>query len=594
MSHSDEIDPAAPSTDPSDADVRWPLVERRHGEGDTPPGAADRRRRWIQPGPPPATAVSMVAAPLWPFRLLAVVGAVVQGRDDLRWSNWQLVGALAVATVYAVTVSMRPVPYRDDARVRFRIVVEQALHTSLVMLTGAWTSPVALCLIPTAMLAGFASGTVFAVQLAAASTLVVTVQHLPGAGAAQALQDAALWAGLLGLVAFTSGLSQRAAIDAERQKELALARVSQLSEANSLLFALQRVAQSMPASLDLDDVVDSTFKRVRSLVPSTSVSLYLAVDAERRLELHRSTGAPAQREVLLDAPPAAIRSAIEAPRTVRVTRLDADAGLSPGAASGVYAALRARGHMIGLFAVESDEPDAFTQQHSEIVHGLAEAFGIAIDNARLFRQIRSVSANEERGRIARDLHDQVGSSLAFLGFEVDRAQSLAERGEPVAEALVELRAHLTTVIHDIRETLHDLRTDVTDERDLPATLRSHLDRVAARRALRTDLVVDARVRPPHRVERELWQIALEAITNVERHARAATVTVAYVAHDGRVRLSVTDDGVGLNTVASAADRYGMVGMRERAEAIGATLRVDSAPGRGTTVAVELEVDEAGR
>lgn len=450
----------------------------------------------------------------------------------------------------------------------------------------------ALCLIPTAMVAGFAAGAMFAAELAAASFAVITVQHLTDIGAANGFQDALLWAGLLGVVAFTSGLSQRATIDAARQKELALVRVSRLAEANSLLFALQRVAQSMPASLDLDDVVDSTIKRVQSLVPSESISLHLANDTDHKLELFRSVGSLVQTDVRLDDPPAIIRSAIDAPRTVRVARITPGSGLSTGAQSGIYAALRARGRLIGLLAVESDAPDAHTQQHSEILHGLAEAFGIAIDNARLFRQIRSASANEERGRIARDLHDQVGSSLAFLGFEVDRAQELAARGHQMEPVLVELRGHLTTVINDIRETLHDLRTDVTEDRDLPTTLRHHLARVTDRRDLQSKLELDVRedARPTRNTERELWQIALEAITNVEKHARANLVTVRYSARPGHASLSVRDDGIGLNTGAGRADRYGMIGMRERAEAIGAVLRVESPPAGGTVgtiVTVEL-------
>jgi signal transduction histidine kinase len=225
-----------------------------------------------------------------------------------------------------------------------------------------------------------------------------------------------------------------------------------------------------------------------------------------------------------------------------------------------------------------------------MLHGLAEAFGIAIDNARLFRQIRSASANEGRGRIARDLHDQVGSSLAFLGFEVDRAQELAAQGEPMEPVLHELREHLTTVINDIRETLHDLRTDVTDERDLPATLRTHLDRVTERRGLQSRLEVDLGddTRPSRNTERELWQMALEAITNVEKHAHASLVTVRYVTRPGHLALSVRDDGVGLNKGAGRADRYGMVGMRERAEAIGAHLRVETPPEGGTVVTIELD------
>ena len=592
MSDTDDlhsVDPSDPVDRPSPSDINWPLVERRRpGRRTGPPDGAVEAR---SPDGIDGGALLSITAPMWPFRVLAVVGAVVQGRNDLSWGNWQLWGALVVAGMVTLFSLAHPIPYRDDHRGRLRIVIEHALYTGMVMLTGAWLSPLALLLIPTVMVAGFAAGSVFAAQLIVASLVVVTVQYVPDVGFERGLKDAAMWAGLLGVVAFTTGLSQRAAMDAARQKEAALQRVNRLSEANSLLFALQRVAQSMPASLDLDDVIDSTISRVNALVPSDSLSLYLFDDTDGRLDLFRNTGTSAQPQIMLASAPSMIRSAIDAPRTVRIADLPAGTGLSATARSGLYAALRARGTMVGLLAVESDRTGGLTQQHTEIVHGLAEPFGIAIDNSRLFRRIRSATVTEERRRIARDLHDQVGSSLAFLGFEVDRAQELATRGHAMDEVLVDLRQQVTAVVNDIRETLHDLRTDVTDQRDLPATLCDHLARVADRRQLRAEADVDAPVRPPRQVERELWQVALEAITNVERHAQASTVRVTYISHRDRVFLQVSDDGIGLNNSPRRADRYGMVGMRERTHGIGASLRVEPTPGGGTTISVELDPSE---
>jgi signal transduction histidine kinase len=530
-------------------------------------------------------------APVWPFRLLAVVGALIDAWDQLAWENWQLIGGLAIATVYAAVATGIPIPHSNDSRFRLRIMSEVVLHTVLIVVTGGWASPIALVIIPTVMVAGFAAGSVLAAQLALAAHVVITIRYLLDVDISEGVQGAAFWAALLAIVAFTSGRSYRASIDAQRQHEAALQRVNRLAEANSLLFALQRVAQSMPASLDLDDVVDSTLKRARSLVPSDSLALYLLDDTSGALELFRSIGSSVVQRIPLDQPSPMIRSALEAPRTVRVSDVAPGTGLSPGARSGMYASLRARGTIVGLLSVESDEPHVHTQQHNEVVHGLAEPFGIAIDNSRLFRGIRSTTVTEERRRIARDLHDQVGSSLAFLGFEVDRAQALAAQGAPVDEVLVDLRGHVTGVINEIRETLHDLRTDVTDERDLPATLRDHLARVADRRKLRTEAHIDAPTRPPRQVERELWQIALEAITNVERHAQATSVAVTYTSTEQRVVLRVKDDGIGLNTGAGRADRYGMVGMRERSQGIGATLRVESSKGAGTTIVVELATGE---
>ena len=192
---------------------------------------------------------------------------------------------------------------------------------------------------------------------------------------------------------------------------MAVARVSRLTEANSLLFALQRVAQTMPASLDLDEVVDSTFGRIEAIMPADSMSLYLLDEPDgEQLLLYRDPGrsgaierSPRRRAAVAQRP----RSRRRAPSAPR--GLADGVGLAAGARSGVYTALRARGAVTGALVVESTERDGFTQQHVEIVHGLTEAFGIAVDNARLFRQIRTVTADEERTRIARDLHDQVGS-----------------------------------------------------------------------------------------------------------------------------------------------------------------------------------------
>ena len=120
-----------------------------------------------------------------------------------------------------------------------------------------------------------------------------------------------------------------------------------------------------------------------------------------------------------------------------------------------------------MIAVESERPAAFGQQQAEVVHGLTEPFGIAIDNARMFLRIGTLAADEERKRIARDLHDHVGSSLAMIGFEVDRAISLAANDDDDVEPVLrELRQQVSAVVTDVRDTLYDLRTDVSDAHDL--------------------------------------------------------------------------------------------------------------------------------
>ncbi len=586
----EEVDQRVRGNEPPQRDqmsLSWPLVERRRVHAAPPDGVERRAAREPAPAPIP----SLTAAPLWPFRLAALAGALARSRSDLSWDNWKLIASAVIVSLYAIVTCIRPVPYRNDTKVRIRIIAEQALHLIVVLATGAWASPFALCLIPTGMLAGFAAGGFFSAQLGVAAIAAVTARHINEVGARDGLRDGLLWTGLLGLVAFTSGLTHRAGLEAARQQQLALDRVSRLAEANSLLFSLQRVAQTLPASLDLDDVLDSTVQRMQAMVRHDALSVFLVNATDRAVEPIRALGFTPPPSFQLDRLPEGLRAAMDSPRTVRIDDLSFRGGVSASARSGLYAALRARGALVGLIAVEADQPDSFGQQQAEIVHGLTEPFGIAIDNARMFGRIRTLAADEERSRIARDLHDHIGSSLAMIGYEVDRARSIAADGGEIIAVLEDLRTQVTAVVSDVRDTLFDLRTEVTDTYDLASIVRDFLTRVQQRTGIETDHEVRIAGRLPLMQERELWQIAREAITNVERHSQAKHLTVTVNETTTSASISVRDDGVGLGVHTSRADSYGIIGMRERAARIGAELSIRPSVRGGTEIQVHLRSDD---
>ena len=146
---------------------------------------------------------------------------------------------------------------------------------------------------------------------------------------------------------------------------------------------------------------------------------------------------------------------------------------------------------------------------------------LAIDNARWFARLRTVGADEERTRIARDLHDRIGQSLAYLAFELDRIVTSQAKGDDVGTSLEQLRDDVRGVIREVRDTLYDLRTDVSDSQDMadhPRGLRRPGDR--AQPASSVELYCDRDARLPILQEREMWRIAQEALTNVERHSAA--------------------------------------------------------------------------
>ena len=268
-----------------------------------------------------------------------------------------------------------------------------------------------------------------------------------------------------------------------------------------------------------------------------------------------------------------------------------EGALSAQARSGLYAALRARGTLVGLLAVEADRPGAFDQRQIELVHGLTEPFGIAIDNARMFRQIRTMAADEERSRIARDLHDHIGSSLATIGFEVDRAVGISHDAAKVEPVLRELRAQVSAVVSEVRETLYDLRTELTDDNDLGRLLNDYLPRVQLRSGIECTHRVTIEGRLPLLHEREVWQIVREAITNVERHSQAKHLHVVVHETDDHITAAVRDDGVGIGRTPVRPDSYGMIGMRERAANIGATLSATRHESGGTEIRVDMQMRE---
>jgi len=544
-----------------------------------------------------AAAQLVEAPPIAPFRWGALgVAAMLDcfAKDNLFEHPLTHVPVLLALIAYTTYTTLRPIPYRDDRPTRTQVGFDVVLHLGAVMLTGNWASPYSITLVPSTLLAGFSSGPLYAFELIGVSVGIVSVRYLTDLGIRAGAKATAAWTGVLALVALTSGLARRVSVESARQQMLAQERVSRLTEANALLFNLQRVAQSLPASLDLDEVLDSTVARIRTLIDADAVTVLLYSESDRSWDAVRTRGYRGSFSLKTEELPPPLREALLSSRTITIDDLTRPgSGMSDGARSGLYASLRARGSLVGLLAVEAQRTSHFTTQHSETVNGVIDSFGVAIDNARLFRRLRSVGADEERSRIARELHDRIGSSLALLGYEVDRLTGMAKRGDNVHESLVDLRGQVTSVVSEVRETLYDLRTDVSEGQGLAETLAMFCERVRQRTAVDVRLTVKADRRLAILQERELWQIAREAITNTERHAQANTLDVEWRCGARGAELSINDDGRGFTKGTGRPDSYGLLGMRERAASVNAVLAIESEPGKGTKIRVTLGSETGG-
>ncbi|MBC8449037.1 MAG: sensor histidine kinase [Chloroflexi bacterium] len=204
--------------------------------------------------------------------------------------------------------------------------------------------------------------------------------------------------------------------------------------------------------------------------------------------------------------------------------------------------------------------------------------------------VEQLATSRERNRLARDLHDTVSHSLAALVVQLEALRTLLTHDPATAQEAVDgISALARQGLEESRQAIQSLRADPVETLGLVGALRDMLQTFQARSGVHTDLNVAGQA--PDLTDEEaqtLFRIAEEALANVERHAAAQQVTVHLAFGADRIDLTVHDDGTGFDPATVDADRYGLTGMRERCEMIGADLEVNSRPGGGTEVWCSLE------
>jgi signal transduction histidine kinase len=251
----------------------------------------------------------------------------------------------------------------------------------------------------------------------------------------------------------------------------------------------------------------------------------------------------------------------------------------------------ARSGVIGAFYLtEKVGEDRFDEDDEKLIVMLAAHAATTIENARLYERSRELSIVEERNRLARELHDSVSQKLFGLVLSAESAGTLLDRDPVEARAeLDRLRAVAQEVMEELRSLVFELRPPELESEGLATALRKHVD--VLRRVYRREIHLDVSGTPSRApgLEREVFRVAQEALQNALRHADAARVDVALAATEGRLLLTVRDDGIGFDPGAAAirSRRLGLTSMEERAETLGGTLAIESRAGEGTVVRLEV-------
>jgi len=234
--------------------------------------------------------------------------------------------------------------------------------------------------------------------------------------------------------------------------------------------------------------------------------------------------------------------------------------------------------------------------------------------ATALRQVRELAAwsetvrEEERTRIAREVHDELGSLLVALKMDVNwMDKRLAEQGQRSPEAADDMRTRMRckcqnmsrlieNAVDNVGRIITDLRPSILDHQGLWAALEWQAQEFVQSAELALDwcMEVDDTPEPPEPMAMAVFRIFQEMLSNVGRHARAQHLRVGITVAHGELLLQVQDDGVGASDQAfEAADAYGVMGMRERAGHFGGRIDIQSAPGQGTRMALTLALPAAG-
>jgi signal transduction histidine kinase len=251
----------------------------------------------------------------------------------------------------------------------------------------------------------------------------------------------------------------------------------------------------------------------------------------------------------------------------------------------------ARGSVIAAFYVTDKEgADEFSGEDQRLIEMLAAHAAVAIENARLLERSRELSIVEERNRLARELHDAVSQKLFGLVLGAESAGTLLDRDpHAAAEQVARLGELAQEALGELRGLVFELRPASLEDEGLAATLRKQVDvleRVHGR-AIEVRIAGSANCAPE--AEGEVLRVAQEALNNALRHAEAERIELRMEARDGRLIVTVADDGIGFDPDDRGlrARRLGLTSMEERARGLGGTLNVVSQPGEGTTVTLEV-------
>jgi signal transduction histidine kinase len=366
------------------------------------------------------------------------------------------------------------------------------------------------------------------------------------------------------------------------------------------LESINEIGNALASQLELEPLLRIVARHLRELVAARRVLIALP-DTEDALRVAAADGEGAETWVgtRLELHGSKVGRVLERGRSERVDSIlddpevDQKAAREFGVTTALYVPLIVHGRAIGVVAAHDKKGDdpRFDDDDIRLGESFAARAAIAVDlSERVSRDAmrRVVDAQElERKRLARELHDETGQALTSILLGLKSLEQAVDSDEGRTE-VASLRDLVVSTLQDVRRLAVELRPSALDDFGLAPALERLVDTYRQHASVPVHLEIQVGdERLPSEVETSLYRMVQEALTNVTKHAGANGISILLARKPSSVVLVVEDDGVGFDPGTMRDGGLGISGMKERVALVGGRIRVESAPGRGTTLAAEV-------
>ncbi|MFH1381849.1 MAG: GAF domain-containing protein [Chloroflexota bacterium] len=395
--------------------------------------------------------------------------------------------------------------------------------------------------------------------------------------------------------------------------------IEQRTKELSVLLSVSEVLATLSDLSDLEVALGGALDKTLEIMQADTGGILLWDEEQQKLRYHVSRGLSAKyvKKMNLDLGKGIAGKVAQSGEAIWMEDISADARAADSSlirAEGLRGfacvPLRSKGRVLGVLNVADRGTRKFSAQDARFLESIAGQMATAIENTRLhqevqhkdemrgelLREVMSIQ-EEERGRIARELHDETSQVLASLTANLEAASGMLPLdSENVKTRLKQAQSLSVTVLDEIHRLIYELRPSLLDDLGLVTAVRWLAENNLQTIGVKVNFKTVGRVRRlGQQLETTLFRVIQEAITNIARHAEAKNAEITLHFKKGIITIHVKDDGLGFDVAEALSSKerprgLGLLGMKERVELANGTLSVQSYPGGGTEINIEIPLE----